>query len=952
MWFYILDVDTLQRRKRRNNLMIMNRYRIYALLVACTLAIGSLHAQHRPEQTQDSVIVYTDNRPLVYEDAWDLWPYVFLNENGEPDGYNIDLLKMIFKELDIPYIIRLRPTLEAQKDLREHKSDLMLRMDADFARHNSSYGRAIVQIFTHSLVQPKGNGIKATTGKELADYPVIVHEGSFSHHLLMENGWAKEIIPYDDMKDAIQRVSTEGKGAILWNSMSLKWLMTKFHTDNLEISPFEFPYGEYKFFSNDHHLLNQLDSVYSSLRANDRLTAIQNKWFYPERRDSGIPTWVWDVVQWFGLIGVAVIIYYTFFKLRERKMKRKIAKENERLSLIIRTSNVQFYTYNVETQHFITMDLSGNPERSYSLIEFSHKFEPSDFNQLTEALQSMIEGHESNATVQIREYDNDLIHYNNYTAYMTVLRRDKQNKPSIIIISKSDTSQDRMRQEQAKESMLRYQSLFNSALVDMVYYDADGYINDMNSKSLETAKIDIDMIRKQRVHLRDVLGIPDLDINKFEYFYATQLFTSPDDDRTLNKVLKRKKLYYELQVIPIRDKYGNRIGFFGTGRNVTEAADWYMKNNKNSKELQEIKDEVTNYVHNIDYVLQMGGLSLARYNLDTHILTVFSEIGKAKYTLTQTRALSFVDASSEKQALRVLNKMDNRQRGNLRAEIKTCIRRHDRVPLHLMVNFVPTTKEGNFNEYFGLIRDISDIKAVEEKLAQESVRAQEVETVKNAFLHNMSHEIRTPLNTVVGFSELFEMEHSAEDEAVFIDEIKDNSASLLKLINDILFLSRLDAGMINISPQPVDFASIFAGRCASVWDNHKIEGVNYMIQSPYKRLLIEIDEAHVSMIINKILTNSIQYTTKGYVLARYEYIADRLIVSVEDTGCGIKKEALGNIFGRFVTGANSGSGLGLSISHELVEYMGGKIDLTSTEGKGTTVWFWIPCKMIEMERDQ
>ena len=72
MWFYILDVDTLQRRKRRNNLMIMNRYRIYALLVACTLTIGSLHAQHRPEQTQDSVIVYTDKRPLVYEDAWDL----------------------------------------------------------------------------------------------------------------------------------------------------------------------------------------------------------------------------------------------------------------------------------------------------------------------------------------------------------------------------------------------------------------------------------------------------------------------------------------------------------------------------------------------------------------------------------------------------------------------------------------------------------------------------------------------------------------------------------------------------------------------------------------------------------------------------------------------------------------------------------------------------------------
>ena len=195
------------------------------------------------------------------------------------------------------------------------------------------------------------------------------------------------------------------------------------------------------------------------------------------------------------------------------------------------------------------------------------------------------------------------------------------------------------------------------------------------------------------------------------------------------------------------------------------------------------------------------------------------------------------------------------------------------------------------------------------------------------------------------------MEHSVEDEAVFISEIKNNSASLLKLINDILFLSRLDAGMITLSPQPVDFASIFAGRCSSVWDNHKRSGVEYKVQSPYKRLVIEIDEPNVTLIINNLLTNAIEHTTSGIVLARYEYIADRLLVSIEDTGCGIKKENLENIFGRFVTGANNGAGLGLSICHELVEYMGGKIELTSTEGKGTTVWFSIPCKMIEMERN-
>ena len=927
--------------------MIMKRYKIIALLVACHLSLGITHAQ----QNKDSIVVYNDKRPLIYEDAWDLWPYVFLNENGEPDGYNIDLLKMIFKELDIPYEIRLRPTLEAQKDLKDHKSDLMLRMDADFARHNSSYGRTIVQIFTHSLVKPKGQAVNAKNGKELSRYPVIVHDKSFSHYKLKENGWAKEIIPYEDMKEAIQNVSTENNGIILWNSMSLKWLMTKYHTDNLEIIPFDFPYGEYKFFANDHHLLNQLDSVYSILRANDRLTAIQNKWFYPERHETGIPSWIWDMVKFFTILAVGILVYYTFFKIRERKMTQKINKENQRLSLIMKTSNVMFCTYNVSSQYFTVMDSSGHAERSYSLLEYSHRFDPNDFTNLTDGLRNVIEGKSETVTIQLKEYENNLIDSNNYTVTLSVLRRDKHKRPSIIIILKTDTTQDRMRQALIKESMLRYQSLFNSALVDMVYYDADGYISDMNTKALSVIGVDNEEIRRRKISLRDVLGMKDLDIDKFEYFYATQLYKSPNDNRTLNKVLGKDQLYYELQVMPIYDKFGNRIGFFGTGRNVTESANSYRKLKENSKELQIVKDDVSTYVHNIDYVLSVGGISLVNYRLDTHTLTVYSEIGHEKYSLTQTKALAFVDSSSEKQALRVLNKMDNRQTGSIIVDVKTCIRRRkDRLPLHLQLNFVPTIVDGEITEYFGLIRDISEIKAVEEKLAEESVRAQEVETVKNAFLHNMSHEIRTPLNTVVGFSELFEMEHSPEDEAVFINEIKENSASLLKLINDILFLSRLDAGMITLSPQPVDFASIFAGRCSSVWDNHKQPGVEYIVQSPYNRLVVEIDEPNVSMIINKIITNAIQHTKSGSVLARYEYIADRLLVSVEDTGSGIKKENLENIFGRFVTGANNGAGLGLSICHELVQYMGGNIELTSTEGKGTTVWFSIPCKMVEMER--
>jgi len=369
----------------------------------------------------------------------------------------------------------------------------------------------------------------------------------------------------------------------------------------------------------------------------------------------------------------------------------------------------------------------------------------------------------------------------------------------------------------------------------------------------------------------------------------------------------------------------------------------------NTRQLQQVNNEMTNYVKNIDYVLTAGGIRMVNYHLETHTLTIYDEIGHVRYALTQTRAISLVAEESKKQALRILNKMENQTTDSLHGEIR-CVIRQNGQPIYLQFHFIPLYKNNKIYEYFGMCRDISELKAIEAKLAKESVRAQEVEVIKNAFLRNMSYEIRTPLNSVVGFSELFEMEHTPEDETVFIEQIKSSSASLLKLINDILFLSRLDAGMITSKLQPVDFAAICEERCEAVWHDLKKPGVEYIVRNPYKRMVVEVDDTNLTMVIDKIITNAVQYTSKGTVEVRYDYMGDQLIVSVEDTGPGISVETVDHIFERFVTGHNTGAGLGLSICHDLMEYMGGKIQLKSEEGKGTTVWITQPCKLIEMER--
>lgn len=927
----------------------VNNHIIARLLMICC-CLYSLILPASSDVTNDSTNIYDEAHPLVYEDAWDLWPYVFLNENGEPDGYNIDLLKMIFKELDIPYIIKLKPTLEAQEDLRNKKSDLMLRMDADFARKNSSYGKSIIQLFTHSIILPKNSRQAVLKISDLPKYKIYVHDGSFSHHYIKENNLTTNIAAYNDMKEAILELSINQDGIILWNTMSLKWLMTKYKIDNLQLKPFELPYGEYKFFSHDLRLLAKLDSVYSKLRANDRLTPIQNKWFYPEKKQSGIPNWIWKLIYVLGVIVIAFLLYYILYKVRERKMTKEIRKRNDRLSIILETSHVSFWTYDIETQIFTIMDKNGKPEKSYTLLEYSLYYHPEDFIRLTDALKQIVDDHVPSISLDI--ISNDDVNNKEKRAYnitLSVMRRDKDHKPSVIICSKCDITEDIIRHRKVNDTILRYEAIFNTAMIDMVYYDKNGIIYDLNQKSAKSLGMTVEEIREKHFSIKDVLGFEDFNLEEMENLYLTQIFKSPDDNRIMNKLLKRDLLYYELQFIPIRDEKNNLLGIYGTGRNITEMVRSYHLLEKNVLKLQNINEEVTKYINDIDYVLKVGGISMVKYHLDTHTLTIYSEINKEKYALTQTRALALVAEESKNQALRILNKMDNKQTGGIHTELKTVIQQKSRT-LCLQFHFIPIYENGDIKEFFGMCRDISEIKAIEDKLAHETLRAQEVEVVKNAFLHNMSHEIRTPLNNVVGFSELFQMEHSEEDEKVFIREIKESSASLLKLINNILFLSRLDAGMITINPKRINFASSFKNKCEEIWISNKKPNVKYLIKESYKQLILELDDVNFFVIVEEIITNAIQNTNSGTVLARYDYIGDQLVVSIEDTGIGISENAIKHIFERFVTGANSGAGLGLSICHELVEYMGGKIQLKSKEGKGTTVWVTMPCKVIEMER--
>ncbi|MBO7109011.1 MAG: transporter substrate-binding domain-containing protein, partial [Prevotella sp.] len=238
----------------------MNRWWVIVLLTLITYHLSPITSW---AQTSDLKSRYTKDNPLIYVDAWDLWPYVFLDDDGKPTGYNVDLLKMIFEQLGIPFEIRLKPTSNALDDLFSGRADLMMGMVASFHDHDGvHYGKNAIQLFTHSVAHVKGESHTVRSMQDLARLQVIVHDGSFSHHLMIDHGWENNAIPFGDMDKAIQLVSADGEGQVLWNTMSLKWLIHKFHADNLVLEPVDMPSGDYRFMASDEQLLKALDDTY------------------------------------------------------------------------------------------------------------------------------------------------------------------------------------------------------------------------------------------------------------------------------------------------------------------------------------------------------------------------------------------------------------------------------------------------------------------------------------------------------------------------------------------------------------------------------------------------------------------------------------------------------------------------------------------------------------------
>jgi nitrogen-specific signal transduction histidine kinase len=249
--------------------------------------------------------------------------------------------------------------------------------------------------------------------------------------------------------------------------------------------------------------------------------------------------------------------------------------------------------------------------------------------------------------------------------------------------------------------------------------------------------------------------------------------------------------------------------------------------------------------------------------------------------------------------------------------------------------------DGKPTKIVGTSQRIDERKHLENSLVAARNKAEESDRLKTAFLANMGHEIRTPLNAICGFADLLPVIDNAEDRNQMIAEIQSNNRKLLRIIDGLVSMSKIEAGAKSLMMAKVDLNQLLQQMADTYQPTTNLP---IHVQCPLPELKIESDREKVLEILDHLVQNAVKFTTEGEITLSYEVQGNQVRVNVADTGKGVAKADQARIFERFVKLDEyiPGTGLGLSVVESLVKNLGGSVGVDSSLGVGSNFWFVLP----------
>ncbi|MEO5047248.1 response regulator, partial [Bacteroides thetaiotaomicron] len=586
--------------------------------------------------------------------------------------------------------------------------------------------------------------------------------------------------------------------------------------------------------------------------------------------------------------------------------------------------------------------LHGDPvaKNNTTLDQILNILHPQDHEPLIQLLSQLTNKEIQQGNITLRFYNEE---EKQYRYYESMMRLSFEHFGKLQIIGTQLDITERMQMVKKTQELIAKRELAMK-VSNIIHWDFDvrtqefeAYndpINDYASDKLVTIQRYMDVIHPEDRSssydaIQSMLSGKELTIN-----FTCRMQTKYDESWQ----------YCNIIGVPFeKDEYGNNVRYTGFRQNISK--------------LHQLNEELEERNYKMQLTFKTVGMSYWDFDAKSKQFRAFNDPVNdfhSENVITLEEYLHAVHPEDIDMVRENINYMINRttKEVNFKFRSKT---KWDKEWQTLIVTGIPVerNKKGNVIRYTGIKVNNTKWEKMAQQLKELKDKAELSDRLKSAFLANMSHEIRTPLNAIVGFSELMVYSEDPAEKEEYMSIIQSNNELLLRLINDILDLSKIESGILERKRETFNLAKVCGELYTMIQPKITNPDVEFQMANSGPDCWIFLDRNRLKQVWMNYLTNAIKCTKSGHIKMGYGIERGGIRIYVEDSGVGIPIELQERVFGRFqkLNEFAQGTGLGLAISRAIIEGAGGEVGFTSTPDVGSTFWAWIPCEISIQEED-